>query len=77
VVVVETTITTPARHSFNGSAETTTAGRRPDCSRPAGDRGLPQHQDDAAHEDEDQEKRERDEVEYEPERGDDAAEAEA
>ena len=36
VVVQGTTITTPARLSLSGSADTTTAGRRPDCSRPTG-----------------------------------------
>lgn len=36
MVVVGTTVTTPARLSFSGSTETTTAGRLPDCSRPTG-----------------------------------------
>src|ERR1017187_700347 len=48
-----------------------------DCTRGAGDRVLARQQDDAAHQDEDQEQHGRDEVETEPERGDDAAEAEA
>jgi len=36
VVVVGTTITTPAWLSLSGSADTMTAGRRPDCSCPTG-----------------------------------------
>src|ERR1022692_2025157 len=41
-----------------------------DCTRGVGDRVLARQQDDAAHQDEDQEQHERDEVENEPERGD-------